>query len=103
MFSIHSENFPLFLSNLKLLSANSLSLEESKILLFGKELNVSRRLNFEIVLKKKLLENIVGKGENAGDQHFRLFLQCFYPFQQECLFLSYIYFVVGKCFQFGLV
>ena len=22
-------------------------------------------------------ENIVGKGENAGDQHFLLFLQCF--------------------------
>ena len=23
------------------------------------------------------VENIVGKGENAGDQHFLLFLQCF--------------------------
>ena len=24
-------------------------------------------------------ENIVGKGENAGNQHFLLFLQCFLP------------------------
>ena len=29
------------------------------------------------VLKKKALENIVGKGENAGNQHFLLFPLCF--------------------------
>ena len=28
-------------------------------------------------LKKKYFENIVGKGENAGNQHFLLFSQCF--------------------------
>ena len=28
-------------------------------------------------MEKKLLENIVGKGENAGNQHFLLFSQCF--------------------------
>ena len=27
--------------------------------------------------KKKAFENTVGKGENAGDQHFLLFPQCF--------------------------
>ena len=27
---------------------------------------------------KKAFENIVGKGENAGNQHFLLFLQCFH-------------------------
>ena len=27
--------------------------------------------------RKEPLENIVGKGENAGNQHFLLFLQCF--------------------------
>ena len=31
-------------------------------------------------LKKKALENIVGKGVNAGNQHFLLFPQCFLPF-----------------------
>ena len=28
-------------------------------------------------LKKKALENTVGKEENAGNQHFLLFSQCF--------------------------
>ena len=32
--------------------------------------------------KKKPLENIVGKGENAGNQHFLLFPQCFLCFQR---------------------
>ena len=30
-----------------------------------------------MTLKKKALENTVGKGENAGNQHFLLFPQCF--------------------------
>ena len=30
-------------------------------------------------LKKKPFENIVGKGENAGNHHFLLFPQCFLP------------------------
>ena len=37
------------------------------------KLNVTKELTF--VLEKE--ENIVGKGENAGNQHFLLFLQCF--------------------------
>ena len=28
-------------------------------------------------------ENIMGKGENAGYQHFLLFLQCFLPFPKQ--------------------
>ena len=31
-------------------------------------------------VKKNLFENIVGKGENAGNQHFLLFPQCFLSF-----------------------
>ena len=31
-------------------------------------------------LYRKPFENIVGKGENAGNQHFLLFSQCFLPF-----------------------
>ena len=30
-----------------------------------------------MILKKKALENTVGKGENAGNQHFLLFPHCF--------------------------
>ena len=37
------------------------------------KLNVTKELTF--VLEKE--ENIVGKGENAGNQYFLLFLQCF--------------------------
>ena len=34
-------------------------------------------------LTKKPFENLVGKGENAGNQHFLLFLQCFLPFPKQ--------------------
>ena len=35
--------------------------------------------------KKKALENTVRKGENAGNQHFLLFPQCFTPFPRQIL------------------
>ena len=38
---------------------------------------------FTPLIKKKLFENIVGKGENAGYQHFLLFPRCFLSFQRE--------------------
>ena len=45
-----------------------------------------------MTLRKKAFENIVGKGENAGHQHFLLFPQCFffffYPFQKRKFFFS---------------
>ena len=34
-------------------------------------------------LGKKPFENIVGKGENAGSQHFLLFPLCFQPYQRQ--------------------
>ena len=33
----------------------------------------------------KAFENIVGKEENAGNQHFLLFPQCFLPFTKQTL------------------
>ena len=36
-------------------------------------MNVNERLKFGL----GRVENIVGKGENAGNQHFLLFPQCF--------------------------
>ena len=52
-------------------------------------------------------ENIVGKEENAGNQHFLVFLQCFLLFQEKknlhVYILGHDYIVVYKCFEFGLV
>ena len=33
--------------------------------------------------EKEAFENIVGKGENAGNQHFLLFPLCFLPFLKQ--------------------
>ena len=32
--------------------------------------------------RKQSTENIMGKGENAGNQHFLLFFQCFLPYHR---------------------
>ena len=49
----------------------------------------SRRL---MTHRKKPFENIVGKGENAGYQHFLLFPQCFLPFlEQISIFHSHLF------------
>ena len=55
---------------------------------------------------KKPFENIVGKGENAGNQYFLLFPQCFPLFSKQILIhviLGYIYCVYCKCYEFGQV
>ena len=59
--------------------------------------------DFLTTLKKTPFENIVGKWENAGNQHFLIFPQCFNPSQKELLLLSCICFVAFNCFQFGPV
>ena len=42
-----------------------------------------------MTLKKKALENTVGKEENAGNQHFLLFPQCFlFLSQREIVILE---------------
>ena len=38
--------------------------------------------------RKKRIENIVRKGENAGNQHFLLFPQCFLPFLKQLAVFS---------------
>ena len=41
----------------------------------------------------KAFENIVGKGENDGNQHFFLFPQCYLPFpKQNSIFESRLFF-----------
>ena len=36
-----------------------------------------------MTLNMNAFENIAGKGENADDQHFLLFPQCFLPYQLQ--------------------
>ena len=51
-------------------SANAFNLDSSKSLTFGKELSLFNTILTIIDPKKEAFENIVGKGENAGNQHF---------------------------------
>ena len=51
-------------------------------------------------LEKEAFENIVGLGENAGNQHFILFPQSFLSFPKQISHFScHIYFVFCKCFK----
>ena len=70
--------FNLFFSRGPVLDFNSLPddkiLDLSKLKAFSDDnLNVYQKLKFAL----GRVENIVGKGENAGYQHFLLFPQCF--------------------------
>ena len=59
------------------LFTNNKILDQSKLKPFADDtINVSEKL--KLVLGRE--ENIVGKGENASNHHFLLFLQCF----QKC-------------------
>ena len=53
---------------------NDKILDWSKLKAFEDD-KINLKEKFKLVLGK--VENIVGKGENAGYQHFPLFLQCF--------------------------
>ena len=53
-------------------------------------------------LGKRTYENVVGKEENAGNNHFLPFPQCFLPCQRHFFaILAPISIVVCKCFEFG--
>ena len=57
------------------------------------------RENIGETLEKKALENTVGKGENAGNQHFLLFPQCFLLYQREILMLATFNFLSANAFN----
>ena len=79
---------------------NVWTMYKSKILLFGKELTLYHTIS---TLRKRPFENIVGKGENAVNQHFLRFPQCFLPYQNRKLNFTNIWFVVCKCSELGPV
>ena len=69
-------------SDLVLKSYNSLPnnriLDQSKMEDFrDNKINVTRNVSLQVHFVLGRVENIMGKGENAGYQHFLLFLQCF--------------------------
>ena len=57
------------------------NLDKSKILSFGKGLN--HYLTTLMTLYQKPFQNIMGKGENAGNQHFLPFPKCFLAFPEQ--------------------
>ena len=86
-FSTRLENYLPLSLNLELSYAHSFNLEESHICPLG-DLNTKKQntrfvqvQEFVDILFLKLhcdkIENILVKGENASDQHFLLFPQCF--------------------------
>ena len=65
---------PLYLSNVFNSLPNDKILARSKLKAFADDkTEFSKIMNFVF----DRVENIVGKGENAGNQHFLLFPQCF--------------------------
>ena len=57
---------------------NDKILDLSKLKAFAdNNLNLDHKLKFELGRVENIVENIVGKGENAGYQHFLLFPLCF--------------------------
>ena len=63
--------------------ANAFNLDEAKILSSGKGLTLSHKIPTFNDPKEGGFENISGKGENAGNQHFLLFPKCFLPFPKQ--------------------
>ena len=52
-------------------------------------------------LKKTPFENIVGKGENAGNQHFLLFPKCFLPIRKR-ISVFRLHFILSSVNAFNL-
>ena len=51
--------------------------------LCGNGLTLYHTTQLKVTMKEKPFENIVGEGENAGNQHFLLFPQCFLSFPKQ--------------------
>ena len=90
-FPLHPKQV-VILAVMNLSSANSLDLVKANILSFCKELTLCLTITtFNKPHKKEPFEDFVEKGENAGNQHFLLFPQCFLPFpNQISIFLSHL-------------
>ena len=81
LFSNQLKTSFIILTTIVLSSANASNLDLSKI--FSVLILHQTFPQLSTTLRKKALENTVGKGENAGNQHFLLFPQCFLTNQRE--------------------
>ena len=72
-------------------------LDKSKFILSGDRLTLYHTIPSFNDPEQDTLENILGKGENAGNQHFLLYPKCFLPYPFYLIkthHFSYIFFVV---------
>ena len=71
-----------------MLSASAINFDQSEKVSFGEDLTLCHKIPTFNDYDKNPFKNIVGKGENAGNQHFLLFHNVFYPSQKEFLLLT---------------
>ena len=57
-------------------------------------------LTFDRLEKEAFLKTLCEKGENAGNQHFLLFPQCFLPFLKQTLIFQSRLFCHLQCLYF---
>ena len=57
--------------------------------------------NHDLTRYMRTFENILGKGDNTGNQHFFLFPQCFLPYQTEFIILATMN--LSSAYAFNLV
>ena len=69
-------------------------------LLFGKGISLYHSISTLTTLRSNPFENTEGKGQNAVNQYFLIFPQCFLSFSMQNSFLTHIYFVACRCFHF---
>ena len=77
VFSTRSKREIITLAMFNLSFANAFNLVTPKILSFVKSSPLTTQSWLLMTLRKKPFKNIVGKGENAGKQHFLLCPRCF--------------------------
>ena len=82
MFSTLSEEKLHHLRHTEIVFYKWFPLDKGKILSSGEELTLYHTISTLTTRRDKPVENIMGKGENAGKQHFLLFPQCFLPYQK---------------------
>ena len=99
-----------FSNTFLLLSANPFNLDQSKIVLFGKDLILNHTImTFDTPEERAFWKNWE-KGENAGNHHFLLFPDVLYPKKVKInvlnifglLFSVVFYLDKSKIFSFGV-
>ena len=54
------------------------------------DVNLCHKMTTSDAFEENLYENIVGKGENVGNQHFLIFLRCFLSMKNKTIVLVHI-------------